>query len=280
MVCMFGYRNKVLSASALSPSAMTEQGWQLAAPLSGPRSSPVDFPLLRLSATVVCLLGLPALAHADPAFLGPAGLPAGSPYRLIFVTSTLTPATSGNLPDYNTFVTDAATLNSGLPKTTWTAIASTEGESAVDNVTAGCAGGCLSVPIYLVDGTTLIANNQGQLFSGTILNTITEDEHGSALSTSKSNYVWTGSNADGTTDPGEALGDANPMAGTANSTTSYLVSFSGFSSSTSFPLYAISGQLTVPTSTPEPMSGSLLLAGGAATGLVRRLRRKRQPPAR
>jgi len=30
------------------------------------------------------------------------------------------------------------------------------------------------------------------------------------------------------------------------------------------------------TVVPEPVSGSLLLVGGAATGLVRRLRRKRQ----
>ena len=69
------------------------------------------------------------------------------------------------------------------------------------------------------------------------------------------------------------------MAGSRGSHTAYLNNGWNFNSSSSnFPLYAISGQLNVPASTPEPMSGALLLVGGAATGLVRRLRR-RQPVA-
>lgn len=281
---MFGYRSKLLTASTLSPSHGAAEHWRLAEPPSGTRSLARDYPLTRISATLVCLLGLPTMALAGPSFLTP-GLPPGSPYRLIFVTSTTTAATDNSFSYYNNFVNSAALFNSNLPATTWTAIVSTNvpsptgpaatgptGGDAISNVDASCTGSCLGAPIYLVDGATLIANNQSQLFSGSILNPISEDEN----ATSTSGYVWTGSNSDGTTASGEGLGTVNPMAGTSSSTTGYLSAFSGLSATSKLPIYAISGQLTVPVSSPEPMSGSLLLVGGAASGLVRRLRRRRQ----
>src|SRR5271157_2532988 len=61
----------------------------------------------RLGATAVCLLGLPAVAKADP-FMPPAGLAPGSTYRLVFVTSTTNQATDTDIGIYNSFVSAAA----------------------------------------------------------------------------------------------------------------------------------------------------------------------------
>jgi hypothetical protein len=280
---MFGFRNRFLAASSLSPTG----DWQLTAPAGPARLPTRNTHVWRMSATLACLLGLPVTAHADFTFSAP-NLAPGSPYRLIFVTSEETLATSTSISTYNAFVTSVAGNSPTLPTTTWTAIASTESESAVANISSVCSGACLTAPIYLVDGATVIAMNQSLFFSGTILNAIDEDESGN---TPSGQYVWTGSTSSGLVNTGVALGDTDAEVGNASITTggNYMdIGFpfnanTGFTQSdSSLPLYAISGELTVPerkTSTPEPMSGSLLLVGGIATGLVRRLRRKRQPAA-
>ncbi len=268
---MFAYRNKMLAASSLSPARVASERWRLTEPASPDRAPSRDFPLLRMSAAAACLIGAPAIAHA--VWTAPSLAP-GTTYELIFVTSTVTQAADSTLADYNTFVQDAAALDPSLPKTTWTAIASTEAEAATSNI-ASCAG----CEVFLVDGTEA-ATNQADLFSGgSLLHAINEDENGNTVNS----YVWTGSTTSGDIDGGSALGDAYVGIGDSSST-----SASGFLSTypyaltnnSSLPLYAISGQLTVPgSSMPEPMSGSLLLAGGAATGLVRRLRRRARPVA-
>ena len=61
----------------------------------------------------------------------------------------------------------------------------------------------------LVDGITIIANNWNDLVDGVIINPINKDENGSA----KTSYVWTTTNADGTTSfpdfPNEYCNDWN-----------------------------------------------------------------------
>jgi hypothetical protein len=228
-----------------------------------------------MSAAIVGLLGLPVAAQAT--YIPPDLLP-GSAYRLMFVTSTDTTAQSSSISTYNSFVTSAAALNPSLPSATWTAIASTGSISAVTNIDTACSGGCLSDPIYLVDGTTLIAANQAALFSGTILHTVTETQNGAGSSPAN---VWTGSNANGSIATQDfALGGEHPKTGFPQFTNwEWLAGGTTTENTYSFPLYAISSQLTVPAAAPEPASGSLLLVGVAATGLVRRLRRRRQPAA-
>ena len=276
---MFGFRSRTLAASSLSQAGVTEGGWRLAeaAPSAGR-----NFPIWRMSAAIVGLLGLPVVAQAT--YIPPDLLP-GSAYRLMFVTSTTTNAKSSSISTYNSFVTAAAALNPSLPSATWTAIASTSTTSALANVDTACSGGCLSDPIYLVDGTTLIAANQAALFSGTLLDSsgpstsqgVHLNQNGAGIGNVVE--VWTGSNANGSIVAGAALGSASPEEGDPYNTNAFWLAAGNTSNGSSFPLYAISSQLTVPAAAPEPASGAVLLVGVAATGLVRRLRRRRQPAA-
>ena len=265
--------------------------WHLAEPPARSR----DFGLTRLSATMVWLLALPMAANAQ--FTPPALPPGDTTYRLIFVTSTSTLATSNEISDYNTFVQGVAATNTiSLPATIWSAVASTDTTDAITNLGSVCSGSCLTAPIYLVDGTTEVAAGQAQLFGASpgMMHSIDEDENANTTFP----YVWTGSSSNGTVNnrytgtyqsTQHGLGD--PVAGTGSAASTGGGAFSfyvRFGNTTPFsgqndqslPLYAISGQLTEgPVPTPEPASGALLLAGGVATGLVRRLRRKRQPAA-
>ncbi len=60
-----------------------------------------------------------------------------------------------------------------------------------------------TLPYQLVDGTT-VANEWGNLISGTIFETINLDEHGSPIAfsvTNETGITWTGTEANGTVDP-------------------------------------------------------------------------------
>ncbi len=227
------------------------------------------FRLLGASATVACLLGAPGIASAQSfSFTPPAGVMS---YRLAFVTSDTIAATSTDISTYNGFVTSEAALDTSLPSTTWTAIASTSSISAASNISCGAT--CdANDPIYLIDGTTEVATSAAALFAGTILNAIAEDENANSVAPG---YVWTGSNADGSAATGDELGSSNPSFGDTGYTP-YLLTIQPplpyfYDSSATLPIFAISGEIDV----PEPMSLSLLAMGGLATGMVRRLRRKR-----
>jgi hypothetical protein len=227
--------------------------------------------LLSMSTAVACVLGLPALAKAD--FVPPAGVTA---YRLMFVTSDPIAATSSGIVTFNDFASSEAERSSpGLPAATWSAVVSTPSISASDNVSCGAL--CdSSVPIYLVDGTTEIATSAAALFAGSILSSISEDESGNGL---PATYVWTGSNSDGSAASGNELGSSDPVIGFPD-VASWALDFTvgssfSFTPSTQLPILALSSEIDV----PEPMSLTLLGFGGAAAGLVRRFRRRRQPAA-
>lgn len=243
----------------------------------GPSAPSRTPPLLSMSVAMVCLLGLPVVAHAS---YMPPNLAPGSTYRLIFVTSGTIDGTSSDESTYNNFANSQAALNSSLPSTTWSAITSTEATSALANIDAVCtSAACLAAPIYLVDATTLVATNQAALFSGLLGTAIYETQTGA---TSNPSYVWTGSTASGGIASGNAMGDSSPVIAfpsSTNGTGQHPNIFSGgnFPASTSNPIYAISGALSVPV--PEPASGALLLTGLASTGLVLRRRRKQRPAA-
>ena len=219
---------------------------------------------LGASVVAVCLLGTPAVASAG-SFTPPVGV---TDYRLAFVTDTTTDATSTAISTYNSLVATEALDNSSLPSTTWTAIASTATVSAATNISCGtpCNG---DVPIFLVDGTE-VATSTNALFAGSILNLINEDESG----VSNSNYVWTGSNANGTIASGAQLGSADPVFGAGLFGTSDMIDFSTEINTDQNSLYAISGEIAV---VPEPASLSLLAFGSIAMGLARKLRRGRRP---
>ena len=66
--------------------------------------------MMRSTASIfaMALLLLGSTVHAT--IISPIGLPAGSPYQLIFVTANRIQATSGAESTYNTFVTVEAGL--------------------------------------------------------------------------------------------------------------------------------------------------------------------------
>jgi hypothetical protein len=212
------------------------------------------------------------LAAAAAPITVPTGLNPGDSYRLTFVTSTTRDATSSNIADYNSFVTNVANSVPELAAlgTTWKAIASTPTIAARDNT--GTNPSANGVPVYeLADH--LIASTNADLWDGAILHPIDRSEQGYPFFNI---LVWTGSDAFGLGSPGRELGvpfvalilGKNSFA----TTTSWMFAASN-GGLDQRPLYAMSGVLTVP-SVPEP--GTLTLAGLASAGLVlsslRRLR--------
>ena len=148
--------------------------------------------LCRLNCSVLLSLLLVSVSYAD-IFL-PDGLSPGDKYRIVFVTSGTRDATSSNINDYNTHVNTAANavgaVTAPLNQTDWKAIGSTASINALVNTGTNSVG----VPIYLVDGTSLVASDNADLWDGELLSTIDLDEFGMTISS----FVWTGTSSDGT----------------------------------------------------------------------------------
>ena len=202
----------------------------------------------------------------------PSGLSAGDQYRLVFVTSTTTTATSTDINTYNTFVNNLA-ITAGLNtiagtvegSTTWTAIGSTSSVNARDNT--GTTGAGTGIGIYLLNDTA-IATSYADLWDGTIDNLFNVDEQGDS-GPYANRQVWTGTNGDGSTGA-DPLGTATPEFGKTNmdSTPNFWINrLSGptWPNTATYHLFAISEVLTV----PEPSSTSLLGLGGLALALRR-----------
>jgi len=202
-----------------------------------------------------------------PTFLSAAGLGAGDPYRIIFVTSDAHDAVSTDIGTYNSFVSSLAGL-AGLPGD-YHAIASTAAVNAVSNIACGAT--CMAAPIFLVDGTK-VANNTAALLNAAstpLLHTVGLDQNGNQapIYSGSFDYVWTGSNSDGTGISGKQLGATSPRFGWWDSSDSrWLDSNFANDNPVLFSLYGISGDYTV----PEPGSLSLLAAGGLLLGFARR----------
>jgi hypothetical protein len=203
----------------------------------------------------------------------PIGLAPGSQYRLVFITNGTYTAASASISTYNNDITNevAAIPQLAALGATWTAIGSTESVSAATNIGFSAS----TVGIYLLDGTTKVANGTGTtgsgLFSGSILNPLNLDDLGITLS---SPVVWTGSNTDGTIDSTHALGEALPEAGNPQFSNQWLQASNGALGTVSFPLYGISSTLTVP-GTPEPGTTILVALGSGLLLLVQRARKMR-----
>jgi hypothetical protein len=193
----------------------------------------------------------------------PAGLAAGDQYRLVFVTSTSTNVLSTNIGDYNAFVSGVANSDPVLASlaTTWTAIASTVTESAIDNTKTNPA--VAGVPIYNLGGQ-LLATSNADFWDGTIANPVLYDEHGVA-SLPGYTEAWTGTGTTGIPDgPEDPLGTTLPAWGDATlANGGWIYAGQGQYVDTELhTMFAISGVLTV---VPEP--STLLLAAMAAMAL-------------
>jgi hypothetical protein len=241
--------------------------------------NPVDpptSPITRLSwsgvAATACLAGMPVVAEANPSFTLPIGLAPGQHYRIIFLTSGTTEATSTSLSTYNTFVTGQAALNSALPSTSWDAVASSSTTSALTNI--ACSPSCSSDPIYLVTGTQVAANTSG-LFSGSLMTAIDVTQSGASESGTPQfeAYAWTGSNSNGSIDTGSAMGASDPEFGFYVDTDGTAIAEGSYQFQTGTePMYAISGDLVVPT--PAPGGLGLYALGGLLTYAARKFRRR------
>ena len=192
----------------------------------------------------------------------PPGLHAGDQYRLAFVTSTSTMATSTNIEDYNVFVTDAANSDPTLASlgTTWTAIGSTSTESATTNTNTDPSS--TGFPIYNLAGQ-LLATSNTDFWDGTLANPILYDEHGDTVQPGYSE-VWTGTGTTGIpTGPDDPFGSVTPAWGDASSaSTNWIYAGQGqYVSVSDHTMYGISGVLTV---VPEPSALVLAAIGGLA----------------
>ena len=250
---------------------------------------------------VVLTVGLLLAGAAQAAITTvPTGLNPGDQYRIVFVTSgetyarafeqgTSTP--TGGPTDsagYNAFATSAATAVTELNAlgTTWTAIVSVElasGTLVSAKSNTGTDSG-VGVAFYNLDGE-IVANNNADLWDGTIANAIDVTELGTAPVDQSSNdsgqyLVWTGTQSGGTGHSDNSL--VTPSGGwirygVADSTDDTWVDklgdVSGWgandSTNSTMPIYVMSGVLTVPVH--EPATMSLLALGGIA--LIRRRRR-------
>ena len=191
----------------------------------------------------------------------PPGLAPGSQYRLVFVTANTYTAASSNIADYNTDVNSEANTIAALAAlgTTWTVIGSTESVNAITNI-----GADLGIPIYGLDGNQVAVDagtDSGGLFgSAPLLAPIDSTENG-ALS-----YVavWTGTiTPTGACNP-YCLGDPVSVEfGVSIATDSRWYIFDYEGNNQTYSLYAVSGQLTVPSGVPEPTTTVMLTLGWA-----------------
>ena len=173
----------------------------------------------------------------------PDGLGDGDSFRLLFVTSGTSDATSGGIAVYNTFVQNAAN-GAGVDATIramsgeFRAVVSTEDVDARDNtVTTGTG-----VPIHWLDGDQA-ADDYADFYDDSWDSLQGKTQLGGDL---RDVLVWTGSNADGTRDSGNEMGSARPRSGSLYSSSLGPIAHTTAPSNTqSRHIYALSPVLTV-----------------------------------
>lgn len=146
--------------------------------------------------------------HSAP----PVGLNPGDSFRIAFVTNSRMTAVSGDIEDYNNFAQSEANENALLAglNTTWRAIGSTGAITARENTETDPANG-VGEPIYLVDGQSLVASSNADLWDGLLTTPVfldqdgrmgpqTFDMEGFDLASPGEILTWTGTNPGGDRD--------------------------------------------------------------------------------
>ncbi|MDP6343029.1 MAG: PEP-CTERM sorting domain-containing protein [Alphaproteobacteria bacterium] len=224
------------------------------------------------------IFGAVLLCAATPALSAPVtvptGLNPGDSYRLVFFTTTTTTATSTDINTYNSFV-DSFANNAGLNPilaalgTTWTAIASTTAVDARDNTGTNPTTDGAGVAIYNLSDQ-VVATGNSDLWDGTIANPIHNEAGVNQVA-----GVWTGTDTSGA-EWGNLRGlgaAADPVLGLAGTVSVQWIAASQNPSSQLHSLYALSGLLTVEsTSVAEPGPLSLLALGFVGLAVHRRRR--------
>ncbi len=200
-----------------------------------------------------CQLGIltpETLAGDNPA----TGVPwaPGDQYRFVFHTSATTDATSADIATYNAWVqglADASTAYdiSADDGAAWKAIGSTDAVDARDNTSTNTGVNGTGCAIFLLDGSTVVANDYADLWDGSIQNIINLTEQGVVWAY----WPWTGTMPDGTARTGGANG--NPLGGpgevgqgNASSTTEWVWRTWTMDPATNqSPMYALSEPLVI-----------------------------------
>lgn len=228
--------------------------------------------LKKLAAGLLALASAGLISSATQAapIVVPLGLNPGDTYRLVFVTLAKRDTTTKNVNVYNNFVTNVANSITELAAlgTTWKAIVSTNNTHARDTTSTN-PNTETGAPIYLLNGTERIAENNADLWDG-VVNSIDIAEDGFGVDQLGS--VWTGTKADGTRDS-TGLGSLIATTGWHNASLSdeWITAFTDHKFAQK-PFYAISGLLTV---VAEPTCLIVFGAGLAGLGLTRRRARCR-----
>ena len=202
----------------------------------------------------------------------PAGLNPGDHFRIAFITSDPTVATSTDISTYDSYVTSQANHATYNGNTiTWKAIGSTSSVSAIDHI------GVTNAPVYLVEGTKVAnADNTsvGGLWSGTLFSPIHLDIYGSPQLFTN---TWTGTNLDGAATPTAELGSTDTVEyGSYYYQNQQWIEFYAASPQIQLKLYGISDILTVPgaAAVPEPSTAMLAAVGGIGIAIRSYRRRK------
>jgi arylsulfatase A-like enzyme len=199
--------------------------------------------------TVIAILS--ACAQAD--IVQPSGInPAtgaiwvnGDTYRIAFITSGIHDAVSTDIAVYNAFVQGLADAAGIGGEVDWFVIGSTVDVDARDNTSTNpeVETGC---PVLLVDGSTVVANNNADLWDGEIAHIINLTEEGVEFT----HWPFTGTNLDGTVTSGfhGPLGNTGTESsqGNSNSTTQWIWRTNTAAPKTELHyMYAMSEPLTV-----------------------------------
>ena len=170
-----------------------------------------------LAALAVLALGMPEDATAQtevPAdwALKPADIAAGEQFRLMFVTSTTRDATSTNIADYNTVVSNRAMAGVTAIRAyanDFTALVSTETVNARTNTLTRATD--TDAPIYwvrsgTVHATNRAADNYADFYDGTWQNSSTGRTESGGAYGFFIGRLWTGTNTNGTTHATQFMG--------------------------------------------------------------------------
>lgn len=184
----------------------------------------------------------------------------GDTYQLIFVTTSLTDATSTNIADYNTFVQADAASQTGsfanMGTVSWLALGSTTTTDAIDNAV-------ITAPVMGAFDSAAVAVDAADFW-----NFQWPDPNPIYTLAGEDKNVWTGTGAGGTADGGDELGATNETTRRHwTGWTDWGPANANQGSADSLPMVAISEQLTV-----VPEASAAFVVGLAGLALLRRRR--------
>ena len=177
----------------------------------------------------------------------------GDQYRLVFHTSAKTTAESSDIATYNTWVQSLADATTAYDigaddGVVWKAIGSTDDIDARDNTLTNPELDGTGHAIFLLDGSTVVANDFVDLWDGEIQHIINLTE----LGTEWCHWPYTGTYTDGTKAPGHADsysalgGSGNVHQGNACETTLWVWrQWTGDPPDTLLPMYAMTDPLVI-----------------------------------